>query len=466
MINSLIELLNPVFLIYFLVINSVYLITTLLAFSAIRKYVRRLKTVNIDELISLTGALPITLIVPAYNEEATCVESIKSLLMLKYPEYEILVVNDGSKDNTLEKLIKAFDLKPVDRVVTSNIKTKKVKNVYRSFKHDNIWVIDKENGGKSDALNTGINFCRTPLFCAMDADSILERDALIRIVRPFLENSATIAVGGIIRIANGCTIKDGIVKEIRMPDNFIAAFQVLEYFRAFLSSRMGWDVLNAMLIVSGAFGVFRRSTVVEAGGYSTNTVGEDMELIVRLHRVCREKKIPYRITFIPDPVAWTECPSSIATLARQRDRWQRGLIESLIPHQKMLFNPFYGRIGLLAFPYFYFFEMLGPLIEILGYFLFIVSLALGIASMPFVIAFFTLTLIFGIAISIAAVALEEFSIQRYPHFSALIKLFFLAFIENFGYRQVITYWRFKAIFSALRRVKEWGDMEKKAFNKV
>lgn len=403
------------------------------------------------------------MIAPAYNEEATCVESVRALLTLNYPEYKILVVNDGSKDETLIRLTEAFDLVPATRSPMSNIMTTPIRGIYTSKYQPNLWVLDKENGGKADALNAGLNYCRTPLFCAMDADTLLERDALIRIVRPFLENAETIATGGIIRIVNGCTIRSGVLTDVRLPKNLLAKFQVLEYLRAFLSGRMGWSALDATLIISGAFGIFRRSIVVDSGGYATDTVGEDMELVVRLHRHCRENNIPYKITFVPDPVAWTECPETIKILGRQRDRWQRGLSEVLTRHRKMFLNPRYGKIGLIAYPYFYILEMLGPAIELPGYLAFLIALYLGTFSPIYLLAFFMVAFVFGMSLSIAAVGLEELTFRRYPRSSDLFRLFLLAIFENFGYRQLTIYWRMHGFISSLRKVKGWGEMERKGF---
>lgn len=403
------------------------------------------------------------MIAPAYNEEATCVESVRALLTLNYPEYKILVVNDGSKDETLIRLTEAFDLVPATRSPMSNIMTTPIRGIYTSKYQPNLWVLDKENGGKADALNAGLNYCRTPLFCAMDADTLLERDALTRIVRPFLENAETIATGGIIRIVNGCTIRSGVLTDVRLPKNLLAKFQVLEYLRAFLSGRMGWSALDATLIISGAFGIFRRSIVVDSGGYATDTVGEDMELVVRLHRHCRENNIPYKITFVPDPVAWTECPETIKILGRQRDRWQRGLSEVLTRHRKMFLNPRYGKIGLIAYPYFYILEMLGPAIELPGYLAFLIALYLGTFSPIYLLAFFMVAFVFGMSLSIAAVGLEELTFRRYPRSSDLFRLFLLAIFENFGYRQLTIYWRMHGFISSLRKVKGWGEMERKGF---
>ncbi|NOZ75210.1 MAG: glycosyltransferase family 2 protein [FCB group bacterium] len=460
----IVEGFNILVLIYFISLNFFYLLTSIFAFKALRVYARQLKAIHIEELIANAGAPPITLIAPAYNEEPTCIPSITALLSLNYPEYEILVVNDGSQDNTMKKLIEAFDMIPAHRAPTSAIESATIRQIYRSSHHSNLWVIDKDNGGKADALNAGLKYCRTPLFCAMDADSILERDALIRIARPFLEDSRTVAAGGIIRIVNDCTIRGGTLKEIRLPKNWFAKFQVLEYLRAFLSGRMGWSALDSTLIISGAFGIFKRSVVADAGGYATDTVGEDMELIVKLHRHCREQNIPYKISFVPDPVAWTECPESAKILGRQRDRWQRGLYEVLTRHRVMFMNPRYGRIGLFAYPYFYLLEMLGPAIEMPGYIMFVIALLMGTVSYTYILAFFMAAFIFGVALSIFSVALEELTFRRYPRTSDLLQLFLLAVVENFGYRQLTIYWRIHGFISALRNVQGWGKMERKGFN--
>ncbi|MBX6366141.1 MAG: glycosyltransferase family 2 protein, partial [Gemmatimonadetes bacterium] len=442
---------NLIVLVYFGLLNLFYLWTSVFSFRALRKYARRLNTLDVDELVTSAGAPPVTIVMPAYNEEANCVSSVRSLLALRYPEHEVIVVNDGSKDGTLAKLMEAFQLAPAVRAPTSQLATAPIRMIYRSRRHPTVWVIDKENGGKADALNAGINYCHTPLFCAMDADSILEREALMRLVRPFLEDGTTVAAGGIVRIANGCDINDGFISRVRLPRSLLARFQVLEYLRAFLAGRMGWSALDVLLIVSGAFGIFRRSAVVEAGGYARDTVGEDMELIVRLHRHFRERKQPYRISFIPDPIAWTEAPETMRVLARQRDRWQRGMIQSLARHRKMLLNPRFGRIGMVAFPYFWFLEGFGPVVEILGYVSFVVALALGWASPPFIVAFLLLAFFFGVALSAASVALEELVFRRYTSMRDFARLLVLAVAENFGYRQLLTLFRFRGVLSAL-----WG----------
>ena len=316
---------NAFVIVYFAILNAVYITLMVIAFRRLRRYVDRIHSLDIDGLVASSGGLPISLITPAFNEEATIVQSVRSLLTLRYAEYEIVVVNDGSTDGTLDRLIDAYDLHPVERVPTASIATESVADVYGSDRHPTLFVVDKDNGGKADALNAGLNYARGSVFCALDGDTLLEPDSLARMVRPFLEDATTVAVGGIIRIVNGCDVESGAVEDVALPQGLLPRFQVLEYLRAFLATRVGWDAVGSTLIISGAFGAFRRSTVGAAGGFDTETVGEDMELVVRLHRHCRETGTPYRVVFIPDPVAWTEVPESLSQLARQRDRWQRGL---------------------------------------------------------------------------------------------------------------------------------------------
>ncbi len=454
---------------YFILLSLVYFVTSVLAFRRLRQYSYRLDAYPDSSLLASGFLPPITILAPAYGEEATCVESTRSLLALEYPEYEVIVINDGSKDKTFERMVEAFDMKEAFRMPIADIPTAKVRGIYQSSRVPNLWLIDKENGGKADSLNTGINYTESPLFCAVDADSLLEKPALTRIVRPYIENSDTVAVGGIIRIVNGSTVEAGKVTEIDMPKNLWAKFQVLEYFRAFLAGRMGWEAFNATFIISGAFGLFHRATVVEAGGYSTKrngveTVGEDIELVIRLHRHCLERKRPYRISYVPDPVAWTECPETLKVLHRQRSRWQRGLLESTTRHAGMLFNPRYGRIGFLAFPYFMLLEGLGPVLEFFAYLYFVYLLAtMPAGSMIFMTTFFLVSFALGMALSFLAISLEEISFKRYPRTIHLLELFLLSFLEIFGYRQLNAWWRINGVYTFLRGKKEWGKMERKGF---
>lgn len=450
------------FLIYFVGLTSIYLLLNLVSFGVIS---HNMRYQDIDEGVALyTGfELPITLLAPAYNEEATIASSINSLLQLSYPEFEIIVINDGSKDATLDVLIKEFSLQAIPEAYRIQIPTRQVKTIYRSTRYPNLRVVDKENGGKADALNAGINCARYPLFCGMDADSILPRDSLFRIVRPFLEDPTTVAVGGIVRIINGCEVRDGHLIKTSLPRNWLALFQIVEYLRAFLFGRMGWQALNAVLIISGAFGLFRKEAVISVGGYRHDTVGEDMELVVRMHRIFSEQRRPYRVHFIPDPICWTEAPEDLRTLKNQRSRWQRGLAESLWLNKSMMFAKNSGAAGWLAFPFMFFFEMFGPLLELIGLILMIVSCYFGLIDYYAAVAFLVLVFGMGLLLSGGALLLEEMSYRIYRRPSDLLMLCIALIMENFGYRQLNSYWRLLGMMRWLFKSKsKWGAMKRTA----
>jgi cellulose synthase/poly-beta-1,6-N-acetylglucosamine synthase-like glycosyltransferase len=407
------------------------------------------------------------MICPAHNEEKTIVDTVRSLQMLNYPEFEIIVVNDGSRDQTLERLLEAYDLRRVDRVYKRSLPTKSVRALYASPMVPNLIVVDKENGGKADALNCGINLSRYPLFSSMDADSVIEDDALLKAVKPFMEwPEETVAVGGIVRCANGCTVHEGRVTHIALPRQLLPVFQVVEYLRAFLSGRLGWSALRGLLLISGAFGVYRKSAVVDVGGYDSSTDTEDLELVMALHAVYRERKKPYRIVFVPDPVCWTEVPGNWKMLRRQRNRWHRGMLQSLSRYRRMMFNPRYGLMGLVVLPYFLIFETMGPFIETLGYISVPLAWALGLLNTTFFLLFFVLAVAFGVFLSVAAILLEEISYRRYPSWSDLWKLLFCGVAENFGFRQVLAVFKIQAFWEYLRGLRRWGKLERVGFVKA
>ena len=413
---------------------------------------------------SATSAPPIALLAPAYNEALTIENSTQSLLGLDYPVFEVIVINDGSKDNTLEVLKSAFALEPLDRDYEQTIPHQPIRGLYRSAKDARLIVIDKQNGGKADALNAGISLARAPIVCSMDADSILEPDALLRAVQPFVEDPENVvASGGTVRIANGCLIENGQVREIGVSHNFLALMQTVEYLRAFLLARLAWSKIGALTIVSGAFGLFRRSMLVEIGGYALKTVGEDMELVVRLHRIFRERGKPYRIAFVPEPVCWTEAPETLEVLARQRARWQRGALETFSKHRVMLFNPRYGRVGFLAFGQILLFDVIGPVVELFGYVLMPLMWMLGVLSVDYLLAFLAVTFALGVAVSVGSLAVEEAELRRFPKASHLFLLTLAAVAENFGYRQLNSLWRLRGLWQWMRGEQAWGDMHRRGF---
>jgi cellulose synthase/poly-beta-1,6-N-acetylglucosamine synthase-like glycosyltransferase len=454
-------------LVYFAALNLVYLVFTCVAWGSLAHHRRARRHAPDDEVFSSPVTPPVSVLVPAYDEEPTIVESVHSLLALRYPEHEVIVVNDGSTDATLERLREEFDLVPVRKALRTVLPTAAVRGVYVSRRQRHLWVVDKENGGKADALNAGVNASRYPYVLAIDADAILEEDSLLRVVRPVVaEPDVVVATGGIVRIANGCRIRHGRVVDVRLPKSRLATLQVLEYFRAFLIGRVGWSRMNALLIVSGAFGLFRRSLVEEIGGYSSETVGEDIELVVRLHRHLRERKEPYRIEFVPDPVCWTEAPETMGQLARQRRRWHRGLGETLWRHRRLAGNGRYGSLGTAAVPYFLLFEFLGPIVEVLGLPAVLVWWLLGDLSVVFVVAFLVVAILLGVVLSLAALTLEEHSFRRHRDGREVARLVGFSILENVGYRQIVSFWRFLAFFDLLRGRGDWGEMRRKGFTTV
>ncbi|MGC8653895.1 MAG: glycosyltransferase family 2 protein [Candidatus Kryptoniota bacterium] len=451
---------------YFIMINLVYLLLLLISLPAILEYVRKNKYIDYLRILQSEFSPPISVLVPAYNEEKTIIDSVQALLKLKYSKFEVIVVNDGSSDGTLQKMIANFNLVKVSRAYQTFVTTKAVRGIYKSSMpaYNKLIVVDKENGGKADALNCGVNVARSELICAIDADSLLEQDSLLKVVKPYLEDTErTVAVGGIVRIVNGCKVNNGYVEDVRLSNHFLPVFQVVEYLRAFLTGRIGWSAVGGLLVISGAFGLFRRSTIIECGGYNPHTVGEDMELVVRIHRTMRDKRRDYKIVFVPDPVCWTEAPEDIRTLRRQRNRWHRGLIDTIRIHKKMILNPAYGVVGLFSVPYFVFFEVLGPIIEISGVFFVSISFVLGRVNAQFFISFLVVAILYGVFLSVGAILLEEYSFHRYPNPGDLLKLVLFGIIENFGYRQMTAWWRLKATYDYMRGETAWGMMSRVGF---
>lgn len=406
--------------------------------------------------------LPVSIIVPAYNEEKTIVSTVLALLALKYPKYEIIIVNDGSKDNTLQVLIERFSLIPYPEAYKRSLNVKPIYNFYRSTIHPNIRVIDKDNGGKSDALNAGINLSIFPLFCCIDADSLLSRESMIFVVSQFLDDPRTIACGGTIRIANGCEFKDGQLVKVGLSNNVLAIVQAMEYLRAFLFGRLGWVPFNSLLIISGSFSLFQKQAVINVGGYDTTTIGEDMELVVRLHRYYRTQGIPYRILAIPEPICFTEAPEDLKSLKNQRVRWQRGLAESVSKNIQLLFHPKGGFLGWIAYPITIIFELFGPIIEVSGYVFFLIGYLSGIISTQALISFLILSIGFSLFISIVTIMLEEISFHIYPKSKNILLLFLAAIVENVGFRQINALWRLRGTLNWLFRSRgDWGSIRRK-----
>ena len=460
--ESAAELAQGFFLFYFVALNLGYL---LLNAFAIFELPRELETRLINALPRVHSGYepPVSVIMPAYNEEATIAASVRSMLQLEYPELEVVVVNDGSRDGTLDTLRREFDLVPHPEAYWRRLEVKPVRGVYRSNRFPNIRVLDKENGGKADATNAGVNAARYPLVCVVDADSILERSSLRRVLIPFLTDPHTVASGGTVRIANGCEVRGGFLEAVGLPRKLLPLLQVVEYLRAFLFGRLGWQAMNAVPIVSGAFGLFRKDALLAAGGLRSDAIGEDMELVMRLHRLNRLAARPYRVAFVPDPICWTEAPESLKALRSQRTRWQRGLGESLAANRALLFHRRGGAPGWAMFPFLVAFELLSPLVELAGYLFMALGFALGFVEPGAFWAFLLLAIGLGMMLSASALLLEEMSFHVYKRPAELLALAAAALIENFGYRQLIAAWRLHGLLQwAAGRRGGWGEMKRSA----
>jgi cellulose synthase/poly-beta-1,6-N-acetylglucosamine synthase-like glycosyltransferase/HEAT repeat protein len=459
---------NVAFAIYAASLNGGYLL--LLAFSIAGSAAQaRASALLSQSLLFTPDILPsVSIISPAFNEEASIVESVSALLDLRYPDFEVIVVNDGSRDRTMERLVAHFGLERTEVFIHRYLTTQEVRAVWASRRHPGLLVIDKANGGKADALNAGINATRKEYFAGIDADSLLERDALLALTGLFLfADEEVVAAGGNIMPVNGCTVRRGDLAETRIPRRPLARFQAVEYLRAFMAGRVGWAAIRSLLIISGAFGVFHRRRVVDAHGYLTrsehylkDTVGEDMELVVRLTRSLCESRTPFAVQYAARANCWTEIPETFRVLNRQRDRWQRGLLDIVTFHFRMMANPAYGRAGLVAFPYFLVYEVLGPWFEAEGYLVFATSLALGMIGLPLLLLMLAATVLLGLAVSFASFAIAEHQREYFPARDRLLLVLY-AVAENFGFRQMMSLLRVRGFLRMLARVGGWGRMERR-----
>ncbi|MBI2815563.1 MAG: glycosyltransferase [Acidobacteria bacterium] len=457
-------LLNKLIACYYALVLPVYAVIIVAALWSSYRHRQALKCRALQRVRESPLTPPVSILVPAYNEALSICESVRGLLQLDYPAIEIIVINDGSTDATLDALRREFGLVPTRLAWRKTLPCANVRCVYISPAERRLLVIDKVNGCKSDALNAGLNFATSPYFCTIDADVILESDALLRVMAPVLnERSLVLAAGGIVRVVNGCQVANGAVAEVRLPKRSIEVLQVIEYLRGFLFGREGWSALNALLIISGAFGVFSRRVALEIGGYRNDTVGEDMDLVVRMHRHLRSIRKPYRIVFVPDPVCWTQVPADLKTLVRQRARWHKGLLDVLWRSRCMFFNPRYGPAGMLAFPYQAAVELLGPIVEVIGIISLTLSGVLGIFRWGQLLSIALFAYLAGTILSVSAVLLEELTYRRYKTMGELFRLLAYTLFDFFPYRQFLIFCRIKGMVDYVRRPHQWGAQQRTGF---
>jgi len=458
---SFLEVFNYAVLVYFIVMELQLVLLAVVSYHTLRADQFSSRFGRIHDMLGSDTTPPVSIIIPAYNEAAGIAESVRSMAMLKYSKKEIIVVNDGSTDDTLQRLVDEFRMEPVDTPCCPRLRTQSIRCIYRSRLPLPIVVVDKDNGGKGDAINAGINVSRYPYVMATDADMVLDEECLLRAVRHFVEDRArTVAVGGNVRPLNGCEVRRGRVTNVALPKRPIEMVQVVEYIRSFLAARPAWSALGSLLIVSGAFGIFKKEAVVEVGGYRQGHLGEDMELTMRLHRHYRSERKPYRIVYAPDAVAWTEVPATRRALRRQRIRWHRGLIQVVWQYRGMLFNPRYGMIGMIAWPSFIAFEFLAPIIEAVGWVVIPVSFALGLLNLEIAIPLILVALAVGAANSLIGLILDErFGYYEGPGEAWRLLVYSLG--EQIGLRQQTVWWRVRAMFWNPRRKKVWGEMARR-----
>lgn len=448
---------------YFLVQNTFYALLLGSAAVQLRRHVRLTWRENRRRVLGSDLAPTISILAPAYNEGSTVVECVRSLLTLRYPRLQVVLVNDGSQDRTMDALQQEFDLVAVHPVFRKSIETAPIHALYHSKRQPALVVVDKENGGKADALNAGLNLASGELVCAIDTDTLIEADALLRMVRPFLMQRGVVAAGGTIRVANGSLVRGGRVVLPRAPRRALPGIQAVEYMRAFLFGRLGWNRLGGNLIISGAFGLFRRTAVLSGGGYAYDTVGEDIELVARLRRTSLERNAENRVEFVPETVAWTEVPESLEVLGRQRDRWHRGLAEVLWRNRTVVFRPRYGTLGTVVLPYFFLFELMAPVVEAMGLVVVIAALPAGSISVPIALLFIMVAYGYGLVLAALALLLEEINFPRYRTLRDRALMLLWAVVENLGYRQLTVYWRLRGLVKFVRKRGDWGAMTRHGF---
>lgn len=468
MFKLIIEYINMFFMFYIFIYAVIFFISTISSVLEIDEDRRRKRYLNEISIKNSENYVPISILVPAYNEEETVVDCINSLSYLDYSEYEIIVIDDGSKDNTSNVVIENFKLKKIARPIRKVVQCENEESIYEGYTFNNkkITLVRKKNGGKADALNMGINISKYPLFVSLDADSILQRDSLINIVRPFMEDDTTVAVGGNIKVANQVVLDKGKVIKIFSPKKLLVIFQLIEYYRVFLTTRVWFNRFNGNLIISGAFGLFKKSSVVNIGGYDTNTIGEDMDLVVKLHSFYRKNRIPYNIKYSYYAVCWSQVPEKYKDFKGQRRRWHIGLMTTLINHKYIFLNPKYGIVGVFSFIYFLVYELFSCVLDIVGLIIIILSYFAGILSIDFLITFFMIYFAYSIVISVTSIILENYIFKHISSVWTILKLILLSAVESLGYRQVCSWCRLSGIIGYRKRKHEWNKISRKKQNKV
>ncbi len=458
---------NDAVLLYFLAISLHYLALMVIGFWETLRVVHDVQWQDQRRLMQSPFTPPVSIIATAYNEQANIVESVRSLLTLHYPRFEVIVVNDGSTDRTLEILTESFALRHVSRSFEYLVPCRPIRGAYESTEFPNLVVVDKENGGcKADATNGGLNFAMYPLVCVLDADSVLDNDALLRTVHPFVQDpTRTVGTGGSVRIVNGCEVRAGRVTQVRLPWRLLPLVQIVEYLRGLPVRPDGLEPAErAPDHLGGVRRLRQASDPARRRATRKDSLGEDFEMVIRLHRYIGDHRLPYRLRFVPDPVCWTEVPETLRVLRRQRSRWHRGLLDTLLRHRAMIGRPRYGNVGLLSLPAFVVFELFGPVVELLGYVVVPIAYLVGVLNTRYMAVFLALAFLLSILVSMFAVLLDDVAFRRHTRVRDLTLLILVSIVENLGYRQITVWWRVCAFWEYWRGYSGWGQMERRGLS--
>lgn len=470
MFEGIVNFMNMFFMYYIFTYAIIFFFSTIYSMIDLNESKLRKRYKNTIEIENESNYIPISVLIPAYNEETTVVDCIKSILGLDYPEFEVVVVSDGSTDMTPENIIEAFEMRQVVRPIRKLVNCKNEISTHEGTfnngeKKIKITLVNKENGGKADALNMGINVARYPLVAALDADSVLQKDSLLNIVTPFMENETTVAVGGNIKVSNQVVIQNGEVKKVLVPKKYLVIMQMIEYYRVFLTTRVWFNKFNGNLIISGAFGVFKKKAAINVGGYDTTSVGEDMELVVKLHSFYRKHGLSYSIQYVPDAICWSQVPTKLKDLKSQRRRWHMGLIQSIWEHRYIFMKPTYGVVGVFSFLYFLIYELLSCIIEVVGLIFIIIAISFGYINMKFFFTFLLIYVIYSFIVSLAAIVLETYMFKGMITLKTALKFIIFSMIEPIGYRQFCSWFRLLGIVQYSKRHTSWGKITRQVHNK-
>jgi len=444
----------------FIIYGTIFVVFTLISLTqaiigcvAVLLRFREVPAEDVYKVLKSNSLPTITFVVPAYNENKDIVHTVKNMLSLSYRYKRVIIVNDGSTDNTFELLNNNFFLHPVPPSSPGIFETSEIKSYYASTKYPDLLVVDKVNGGKADALNAGLNACSSEIVVCADADTLVDDMALNRLIRPFLLHPNTVAAHASIGNVNGCTIADNRIAKVNFPKKMLLGFQVIDFMKGFLVERLGLSWTQGTLVIPGNFGMFKMKTLIDIGGYDRSSIIEDTEIITRMHMYYLSKKIPYRIEYLPDIVAWTEAPETIRTLGKQRLRWYKGTTQNIWQYRNMWFNPKYRSIGLFVCPMTVF-EKIAPLIEISGFIILMLAIFNSQVDPFLVLSLAAVSWCFLILLVLLSLVIEFIAYETYTSWIDFLRILKCVFCYT-GYHYLLMWWRVKGLYAPKPKRAGW-----------